>query len=249
MKSAFKLLLLIGVVGYLAFTIIKFAKPTQEGICEGVDIVFLDSVTPGFIDAEYITDILAAKKISPEGQKLENIDMPGLKDLIARNEYIDSALCYYTATHHLCISVIPRKPILHVLADSGKEFYIDQKGKRMDVGKFNLNLPVATGTFEKRDSLHGLVRLVEYLNTDDFWNNEVEQIVYSNPDHIEIIPKTGNHVIIIGEPTNLETKFSHLRLFYSKGLDKIGWNRYESLDVSYNDQLVAKKRQQAKNKK
>ena len=60
--------------------------------------------------------------------------------------------------------------------------------------------------------------------------------------HIELVPRVGNHLLILGSADDLENKLDRLFNFYGKGLDKIGWNKYRSVSVAYANQIVCKKR-------
>ena len=49
MKTAFKIFLLLAVVGYLVFAIWKFAGEAEDRTCEGVNVEIVDSIADGFI--------------------------------------------------------------------------------------------------------------------------------------------------------------------------------------------------------
>jgi cell division protein FtsQ len=73
---------------------------------------------------------------------------------------------------------------------------------------------------------------------------QVEQVNINNYE-MELIPKLGNHIIQFGEGTNVDAKFNRLLLFYKQIMNKTGWNYYSLLDVRYDKQLVAVRRDSA----
>ena len=81
-----------------------------------------------------------------------------------------------------------------------------------------------------------------FLQENDFWNNQIEQI-YVNPDNeVELIPRVGNHRIVLGSFADFEEKLDNLRLFYEKAIPKVGWEKYSIISLKYKDQIVCTKR-------
>ena len=59
---------------------------------------------------------------------------------------------------------------------------------------------------------------------------------------IQLVPRVGDHLLILGTADNVESKLERLMNFYEKGLDNVGWNKYRSVSVAYENQVVCKKR-------
>ena len=79
MKIAFKIFLLLAVVGYLVFAVWKFADKAEDRTCEGVNVEIMDSIADGFITEEYICSVLTKNKIYPEGMKISTTASPFAK--------------------------------------------------------------------------------------------------------------------------------------------------------------------------
>ena len=58
----------------------------------------------------------------------------------------------------------------------------------------------------------------------------------------EIIPRVGAHQILLGNAENLELKFRNLKILYEEGLAYEGWNKYEIINLKYNNQVICSKR-------
>ena len=242
MKIATKIILLIGVVGYLIFAIAKLSQPAEDVTCCAVEILFQDSLQEGFVQEGDVQNILAHNKISPEGQHLCRIDMPNIEKKLTQNPYIKSALCYHTSEGKLCILVSLMQPILHVIANNGEEYYLDRTGENMPIGNFNLNLCIATGNITKEYAKKELASMAEYIHDNDFWNKQIEQITVSSKDEVTLYPRVGNHTIVLGNTQNYKDKLDRMLLFYEKGLPKVGWNRYKTINLAFNGQIVCTKR-------
>ena len=90
-------------------------------------------------------------------------------------------------------------------------------------------------------SLASLFRVAIYISNDPFFKAQIEQI-YVDPDgEIELIPAVGSHVILFGRADDLDDKFSKLYAFYKYGLNKIGWNKYDIINIKYKNQVVCSK--------
>ena len=87
-----------------------------------------------------------------------------------------------------------------------------------------------------------LAKFALFLQENDFWNNQIEQI-YVHPDNeVELIPRVGNHRIVLGSFVDFEEKLDNLRLFYEKAIPKVGWEKYSIISLKYKDQIVCTKR-------
>ena len=87
-----------------------------------------------------------------------------------------------------------------------------------------------------------LLTFVKSLERDDFWSAEVVQIVVrttpSGAMEIDLIPRSGRHVIRFGRLERTKEKLDKLLRFYRKGFSRMGWERYRTIDVRFTDQVV-----------
>ncbi len=90
-----------------------------------------------------------------------------------------------------------------------------------------------------------LLNFVEKVENDDFWRSELVQIVvrtaHSGSPELELVPRSGRHIILFGRLENIDRKFDKLLCFYRKGLSRTGWDRYRYIDVRYHNQVVCRK--------
>ena len=80
------------------------------------------------------------------------------------------------------------------------------------------------------------------IDASEFWKAQVEQIDVTEDGEIRLVPRVGDHLLILGSADDVERKLERLMNFYEKGLDNIGWNKYRSISVAYDNQVVCKKR-------
>ena len=95
-----------------------------------------------------------------------------------------------------------------------------------------------SGYVEKRAGGNRLIKFALFLQENDFWNNQIEQI-YVHPDNeVELIPRVGNHRIVLGSFADFGRRSWNLRLFYEKAIPKVGWEKYSIISLKYKDQIV-----------
>lgn len=63
------------------------------------------------------------------------------------------------------------------------------------------------------------------------------------PDkNIELVPRVGDHLVYLGRLDNFEQKLKRLKVFYEKGLNQVGWNKYSRINVEFSNQIICTKR-------
>lgn len=77
-----------------------------------------------------------------------------------------------------------------------------------------------------------LINFVKYIEEDSFWSAEIVQIVASSMSsgdiRLELVPRSGRHIVQFGTLENAEAKLDKLLAFYNKGLKNIGWDVYRT---------------------
>ena len=66
------------------------------------------------------------------------------------------------------------------------------------------------------------------------------QVTINSKNQFELVPSIGKHEILFGDTSDLEKKFEKFNLFYKKALPTVGWSRYNKIDLTYKNMLVAK---------
>jgi len=82
--------------------------------------------------------------------------------------------------------------------------------------------------------------LAIFLESEEFWNNMTEQLYVDGKGVISLVPRVGDHRIVLGSPVNIEEKFRKLECFYREVIPLSGWNAFRSIDLQYEKQIVCK---------
>ena len=238
MKRVLLLLIMLVVSAYLvlAFTLLNNAPSGR--LVEQVKVVVEDSARICFITPAEATALLKRNRLYPTGEILDSIKCKDIEETLKKNAFIEDAECYKSSAGNICINIKQRVPILRVMTVSGNDYYIDDKGYSMPGNGHAAHLPIATGYIDKNMAEGPLFQLAQLLSNDDFWRRQIEQINVTNEGELELVPRVGDHILFLGKPIHIEEKLKHIRTFYTKGLSRVGWNKYSRISVEFNNQVI-----------
>lgn len=236
-------LLLLLVTAYLVLAVTAFNRKPASLVCSDVELIIKDTAYAGFITRKEVVGILEKKGISPIGKELERVRSKTLETELAKHPLIDRVECYKTPSGKLCVEVSQRIPVLRVMGADGENYYIDNKGTVMPPdAKCVAHLAVATGSVEKSFAVRDLYKFALFLQGNAFWKAQVEQIHVLPGNRVELVPRVGDHLIYLGRLDDFEQKLQRVRLFYEKGLNKVGWNKYSRISVEFGNQVICTKK-------
>ncbi|HNS12271.1 MAG TPA: hypothetical protein PKM97_06615 [Bacteroidia bacterium] len=253
-------------IGLVFLISLGFTDSRQSRMkCSELVITIVDTLGHSFVEPEDIRLMVLNKFGELKGQQLSSINIALLEKIIANNAFIAEAEVFSCVDGKLNIEVLQRKPVVRVVNFNQESFYIDDKGVFMPLSeKYTARVPLANGYIFQRASerqvdnagstdvnsisdssvsiMKSVYDVASFINQDDFWNAQVEQIYVNAKGDIELIPRVGGHNIILGNGRDLNDKFSRLFLFYTDGLSKSGWDKYKTINLKFKDQVVCTKK-------
>lgn len=232
------------VAAYLVAAITAFNRQPADLVCNEVEMVIKDSVYAGFITRKEMVGMLEKKGVNPIGKPMGRIRTETLEQVLSGHPLVDRVECYKTPSGKLCMEVHQRIPILRVMNADGENYYIDNKGNVMPRdARCTAHLPVVTGNVEKSFATKEIYKFGVFLQRNSFWASQIEQIHVLPGKNIELVPRVGDHLIYLGRLDNFESKLERMKLFYEKGLNRIGWNKYERISVEFGNQIIGSKKE------
>lgn len=232
--------LLLGV--YLVFAVTAFNKPDESNLlCSQVKIDITDSQVAGFLNADEIKKMLKQKKLYPLGKPVSSINCRDMEEALTASPFVDKVQCYKTQNGNISISLTQRMPIVRIMAENGSNYYLDNHGGVMGKTKYTADIIIATGNISQKFAQGPLSEVANYIVHNDQWNHQIEQINVLDDGTMELVPRVGEHIIFIGDATEIEKKFDRLEKFYRYGLSKVGWNKYKYISVEFSNQIICKR--------
>ena len=236
------ILLDIIIAVYLVMAITMFNEADEKSaICTGVNI-HIDDNTSGLLSSVEVKRLLERQHLYPLDQPMQFVSTRKIEEALQTNPYVEAVECYKAQNGNVCIDLVQRQPVLHVMPENGEQYYVDVHGAILPHTRLSGDLLVVTGTVNRDYAQKRLTPIACHILSDDFWRAQTEQLNVLPDSTLELIPRVGNHIVYLGAPTNIPKKLERLRKFYKYGLSHAGWNRYQRISVEFNNQIVCKKR-------
>lgn len=216
-------------------------------VCTGVKVYI-----PGneyFIDQKEVDNILQVSSNSLVGRKMVNINIHQLENKLQSNPFIESAKVFADMDGLIRVEVTQRHPILRIMNRFDQDFYVDEHGLKIPLSNnFTAQVLAANGNIDELftnriDTLHtalakDVFKTANFIRKDTLWNAQIAQIYVNQNHEIELVPRVGNHKILLGNADSLANKFHNLEIFYKQALPQVGWDKYKVINIKYANQVV-----------
>ena len=154
---------------YLLMAVTVFNEPEDKAtVCTEVNIQ-VDDNQNGFLSPADVKHLLERQRLYPLAQPLQFVSTRDIEESLMKNPYIETAECYKTQNGHVRVCLTQRQPVLHVMADSGEQYYVDVHGDILPSGRQAGNLIVATGSVNRKYASQRLLPVVQQILDDPFW--------------------------------------------------------------------------------
>lgn len=257
LKISIWLLLLAGMVVLLGFINAgQSDRPVRKTL---INIVYGQADV--LITVSDIDSLLRKNKVELKGRPMGVINTAAIANFIRKQAYVSKVNVYETNEGNLNIDILQREPILRIVNQNQEGFYLDREGNPLPLNPdYPAHVLVANGFIkdsyiknpglraspstdpDRQDSLlTGLYKLAVFLAGDLYFRTAIDQVYVNERQEVELIPRKGNHVVLLGDTEDMEDKLNKLFIFYTKGLNEIGWNKYQIINIKYKNQVVCSK--------
>ena len=235
------------------------SKEKKSLLCTEI-IIDVDN-THKFIDKETVEKLLITNNIKIDSCIVDKLNFGEIEKIIESDPYIKQADVYSNFSGQVFIKLKQRNPIMRIITKTNKHYYVDDECKLMPISShYSANVIVVNGeisedffnpgfkpqmtndTITGDVDLLGLYRFVNYINSHELWQAQIEQIYITENMEVDLVPRVGNHVIILGNLENYKYKLGKLEAMYKKGFALTDWNIYSTINLKYSDQVICKKR-------
>jgi cell division protein FtsQ len=234
------------VVGIIAFT----ERRQSTASIKDITIKLVNVNENHFLDENDITELMQLNKENLKGASLDRVNLKEVEKKIRRQPFIKDAQLYSDLKGNLVVSTELRRPIARIVRNDGPDGYIAEDGTVMPVStKFTSRVVLISGPYVREilrqsnlnnsEDGKNLIALIEAIRDNDFWSAQIAQLDIDNKTRITIFPQVGDERIEFGKPENLEAKFKKLMIFYKEILPRMGWNKYNRVNLEYEGQIVA----------
>ncbi|MFC2090434.1 cell division protein FtsQ/DivIB [Bacteroidota bacterium] len=248
----------LGILTWMTVIMGFVSGAKKEVLCQEIAIDISDSLDIKFVTTGMIREVLAGSGINTQGNPVEAIQTRELEFLIEQNPYVANAEVHVNIDGLLKVSIDQRKPLMRVMPGGKGGYYIDQDGYKLPLSDtYSPMVLLFTGRLEfeefqgessatmvdtTKQEISNLMAFARYVQSSDFWNQQIVQIYRNRSAEYELIPRVGAHQIFLGTLENYRTKLRNLKLLYEQGFSAYGWNTYDKINLSYSNQIICTKR-------
>lgn len=218
--------------------------------CKGVTVEILGSDDELFLTESDIKTLINEIQVIDE-LPMQQINLRKIEESLEQNAWIKNAELFIDNKGMLHATITERVPIARLFTNNQASFYIDEDKRYLPLShKLTARVPYFTGyplttpPATNADSLllNNVMQIANFINADSFWTAQVAQIHILPNATFQLVPVLGNHIVELGDATDLENKFNKLFTFYKEAMVQQGINKYELLKVQFANQVVAVQR-------
>lgn len=223
----------------------------EKQVCSSLRVVVEGKET--FIDQHDISKMIDNKFGSVIGKELKDIKIQQIEEAIEKLPYVSNAELHADMDGVMQVTVQQREVVLRVINRQGREYYVDKEGNKIPVTlKYVPHVLVATGNIKegynkalekvKSKTVEDLVKIVEEIKGDPLWENQIVQIYVNEERDIELVPRVGKEILVIGSADSLAQKLSRIEVYYKNILPKVGSEAYAKVNVKYGGQIICERK-------
>lgn len=238
-------LCLVGAIGFSVYYVyMKWAAVR----CQAV-VVNINPSSPRFMDEAEIAGMIEKSGEPIIGHRLAAININKLEARLSSFTTLNNVEIFrkvdakgISFTGKLIISVDQRTPVIR-MKNSTDDYYLDSEGVKIPTSpKYVERILIATGTIPDDQVKKMLLKMADFINKDDFWRAQIEQVFIQENGELLLVPQVGGYLIEFGTPEEYELKLRNLKAVYQQGFKNMGWNRYKTISVKYRNQVVCTKK-------
>jgi cell division protein FtsQ len=247
---------------YLVVAMSFVYESRRKIMCTKVEIKISNSDMNKFVKNEDVSTLFEKYGFKMIGKPVDSINTFLAEQIINKNPAVSSTSAYTTIDGKMNIKVEQRNPIVRVTNKELRNYYLDRTGQLIPILKqyaaytliangnisepFEVNVSRNIFTSNKDSILrpniiYDIFYVARYINDNDFWRTQIEQMHVNSKHEIELVPRVGSHIILFGKGDNIDIKFRKLKSMY-RAFNEIGWNKYKTINLKYKDQVICTKR-------
>ncbi|MCK5535376.1 MAG: hypothetical protein KAI79_01040 [Bacteroidales bacterium] len=228
-----------GIALYLIIVLIAVSTNRNSVICNNIEVKFNDTSSVRLMDQKELVGLLEKIEGKILGEKMSNINIAKLEDGLNSNPLIETAELFKTIDGVLKVSIQQRNPIVRIYTDS-LSYYIDNFGNILPLpAKYRPRVLLVNGNIKhKSRTITDVFEIAKFINNDEFWMAQIEQIYVNEKFEFELVPRVGAHSIYFGNAEDIEAKFNKLLALYQLGFQSLDWNKYKEINLKFENQVV-----------
>ena len=208
--------------------------------CKGLSICIPDSAANQFIRPDEVRKILDSEYSGYIGLPIDEIDLTKIESILDGKSAIYKSEAYATKDSMLNVTITQRKPIVRFQKGS-KGFYADETGYLFPLqSTYASHVQIVDGAIplNNEEWLERMIRLVRHIDDSKVWKDKIVQITVEEDGNLTLVPRDGKEKFIFGHPTDIESKFKKMELYYKAIKPSKTDKDYRWVDIRFDGQIV-----------
>lgn len=247
MSTFLKILAFVVTVAVIAASLAFSSRRLSRVKCGEVQVIIAEN-SPRIVGEEELAGLIGQLDAGLLNRNLYAINTDQIERKLEKISTVRNAEVYrvfrvenYQLKGKLAIEIEQREPMFRILS-AGDDYYMDREGVRIDSnGAFTAPVLVVTGELSEEFAGGRLVPLISFIDQDDFWKTQIQQINVVNEEELQMVPLVGDQLVEFGEPEGYRNKLRNLKALYEQGFLETGWSRYNTINLKFENQIVCTK--------
>lgn len=246
-RKVLQLLLTLVVTSCCVIAISSASKIEGEKVLKTIAIHYNNCKKYHSVEEQEIMDlVINSKRIDIQHTPISKLDVHAMEKTIMANPWMANAQVFVDNERVLHMYVTQRIPVVRIFQENGASYYMDTTTSIIPLSaNYIYYSTVVTNVPEiKNDSIgrvlrNDIISLVKNIRSDSFWSAQISHVIVDSVGAYELVPILGDHRILFGDAHNIKEKLNNLFAFYRNVLNRIGWDKYQVLDIRFENQVVA----------
>ena len=243
---------IIGLVVCLGFAVVQQGKQEVKSFSVKIDALKGDC----FLTEKDIKAMVTARLDTFRGMSFDQVNLVEIERLVEQEAPVKNAEAYLEVNGNLKVEVALKTVIVRVKPEGSKGHYIDKQGDKMPwVSSFTPRVLTVSGWLNRylinaevnesvavREMLFfsELYDFSKFVYEDEFWSKQIVQVYINYNGDAELVCLVGNQKVVFGALSGSKMKLKKLKMYYEQVVNKVGWNKYEEVNLKFENQIVCK---------
>ncbi|MFA9388653.1 MAG: cell division protein FtsQ/DivIB [Prolixibacteraceae bacterium] len=243
-KIILKISGLLALLIFIGVTLSFITIERKQISCKNVLVTFSESEQ--FITPESIKLTINRRFKNLYGTLLDTLNTEIIEIVLEKNPWVKEAEVFKgygpmdssLIAGGIRVHIIQEKPFFRVI-DGSDGFYVTEEGKHLPFSSSStINVIVVTGQTSDKYINGDLIKFIKFISDDEFWKAQIQQIHIRKDHELVLVPRVGDQLILFGKPEKMELRFRNLKALYTEGFSTDGWNKYKTITLKYDNQVV-----------
>lgn len=244
------------------FVIMSFIQSSKESQILGLPNVSIEVYEDQvFLTEDDIYDRLKNLQLIKTENNYSELNFERIESALRNMDEVKSVEVFVKAGNEWEIKVQLRQAIARFFNLDGSSCYLDKDGELMPLSKNytahvltingyvnetdltkTVNNVINNDSLKTIEILDEMYEISDYVCSNKFLSSQITHIYVNANKEFEMIPRVGDQRILFGDANNVAGKFKKLEVFYKEGMQNAGWEKYDTINIMYKNQVVCSKK-------